>query len=82
MHIIAGETPGWQHADVWLDGERVGLCVEANEEEGWVKCLRVEPGTLRAFVCDAHGEPIVETRHGKVEVRWRRDYHAKYLALH
>lgn len=35
MKMIAGQTPGWTHCTVYLDGAKLERCTEADDQEGY-----------------------------------------------
>lgn len=70
---------GCHAADVLLDGEKLSHCIEADEDEGWARCMvRNEAGQPIFDPDDEHGDGVrTELRHGKVEVvfnppEWRQ----------
>lgn len=55
--------------EVYIDGEKVRRCIEADEEEGYVVCyLADEHGRL---ILDANNNPVTARVCGKVEIRIR-----------
>lgn len=57
------------NVEVYLDGEKVRRCIEADEEEGYVVCyLGDEHGQ---FILDANNNPVAVRVCGKVEIRIR-----------
>lgn len=70
---IHKDDPGAFRYYVLLDGDRLDTCVEADDVEGWADCLildEVDPdGRWRTYMTNESLEPLVERRHGKVEIR-------------
>lgn len=64
--IIAGETPGWLNATVYLNGELVKHCIEADSKAGYV-VVHVSGQQ------DEHGEPVTRMLSGNVEIRMSTD---------
>lgn len=65
MRYIAGQTPGYDKVEVYLDGEKLDFCFEADDELG------------KAWVNDVINGVIQDTytvKRGKVEFIERKDY--------
>jgi len=55
--------------EVYVDGEKIHRCIEADEEEGYAVCyLADEHGRL---ILDANNNPVTARVCGKVEIRIR-----------
>lgn len=69
LHISDDEACNYQ---VYLDGELQELCIFADEEAGVVYCYEVEeisPGFFDLVIDEETGEPQIEVKRGKVELR-------------
>jgi hypothetical protein len=62
----AGVTPHSHETEVWLDGVRLPLCVEASEAGGWARVFQTNPaGEIER---DCLGNPRTEIRRGQVRI--------------
>jgi len=55
--------------EIYLDGQKIHHCIEADEEEGYV--VRYLPNAEGRLYLDADGNPKVVRESGKVEIRIR-----------
>lgn len=62
--------PRARHCQPYLDGEPVCHCIEADDEEGWVKHYKADANGQIIVNQDAPEDEMltVETSHGKVEL--------------
>jgi len=62
--------PRAMHCQPYLDGEPVRYCIEADDEEGWVKRYKTDANGQIIVNQDAPEDEMltVETLHGKVEL--------------
>ena len=69
MHIDINH-PLVRHCQPYLDGEPVRLCIEADDEEGWVKRYKTDTNGQIIVNQDAPEDEMltVETLRGKVEL--------------
>ncbi len=71
--LVVGVSLNWHFFEIFLDGEFLPDCVEADSHEGWARCLVrdaeghyiVEPGHMQVYQ--------TEVRRGRVEFRLRAD---------
>lgn len=74
MHLRVGDvapcgTPAHRF-DVYLDGERLDKCFEADDEAGYARCYATDDNGQP--IVDGSGEDLVTvTKYGKVEFRKR-----------
>lgn len=67
MYYKAGHTRDSHLFEVWLDGSRLPLCVEASATMGWATSLKAD--AAGAIEKDCFGRARTETRFGTVQVR-------------
>ena len=63
--------PRARHCQPYLDGKPVRYCIEADDEEGWVKRYKADVNgeiTVNQLADNDDGLLTVETLHGKVEL--------------
>ncbi|HEX4124688.1 MAG TPA: hypothetical protein VHY37_08170 [Tepidisphaeraceae bacterium] len=66
QYYKAGITAHSHECEVWLDGERQPLCVEASEAGGWARVFQTNPaGEIER---DCLGNPKTEVRRGQVRI--------------
>lgn len=53
---------------VYLNGERVRECFEADDEAGFVKCFKLDADG-RKYIDRSLGEAAKETLYGQIEIR-------------
>lgn len=64
---ITPTVAGAHHAKVYLDGEELTRCVEADEDEGWARCtVQKDDGHILVEM----GEPVEEIKRGAVRVEF------------
>jgi hypothetical protein len=62
----AGVTANSHECEVFLDGSRLPLCIEASEAGGWARCFQTDPAG--EILRDCRGRAKTETRCGQVRI--------------
>lgn len=65
---ITPHVAGAHHANVILDGEKLTRCVEADEDEGWARCM-VQKADGHMLL-DGDHQPVEEIRRGEVRIEF------------
>lgn len=68
MRVHVDTVPRAWEMEVYLDGEKADLCIEADDAEGWIRCL-VRGANGKVAHNEDHSGWLEVTRHGHVELR-------------
>jgi hypothetical protein len=65
-YFKAGVTANSHECEVFLDGARLPLCIEASEAGGWARCFQTD--LTGEILRDCLGHAMTELRRGEVRI--------------